>query len=109
MCSAPLHQDSWYRARIRIHASIDQVRTQLPLAVSVSPDGPAAASSRSPIYTNLRSTSGCFEADFDILDPPDLAEAFIQPAERRTSERPRLWASSTCPGFASPVTPEAPY
>ena len=57
-----------YRARIRIHAPVSQVRALLPLAVDVSPDGPDRC---------------IIEAtDFEILEPPDLAEAFVRLAER---------------------------
>jgi predicted DNA-binding transcriptional regulator YafY len=73
-----------YRARIRIHASVDQVRTQLPLAVSVSPDGPDRCIIQvgSDTPHQLALYIGLLDADFDILDPPDLAEAFIRLAER---------------------------
>jgi predicted DNA-binding transcriptional regulator YafY len=73
-----------YRARIRIHASVDQVRTQLPLAVSVSPDGPDSCIIQvgSDTPHQLALYIGLLDADFDILDPPDLAEAFVRLAER---------------------------
>lgn len=73
-----------YRARIRIHASVDQVRTQLPLAVSVSPDGPDSCIVQvgSDTPHQLALYIGLLDADFDILDPPDLAEAFLRLAER---------------------------
>jgi predicted DNA-binding transcriptional regulator YafY len=73
-----------YRARIRIHAPVDQVRTQLPLAVSVSPDGPDRCIIQvgSDTPHQLALYIGLLDADFDILDPPDLAEAVIRLAER---------------------------
>jgi predicted DNA-binding transcriptional regulator YafY len=73
-----------YRARIRIHASVEQVRTQLPLAVSVSPDGPDSCIIQvgSDTPHQLALYIGLLDADFDILDPPDLAEAFVRLAER---------------------------
>jgi predicted DNA-binding transcriptional regulator YafY len=73
-----------YRARIRIHAPVDQVRALLPLAVDVSADGPdrciIAAGSDTPHQLALY--IGLLDTDFDILEPPDLAEAFIRLAER---------------------------
>jgi predicted DNA-binding transcriptional regulator YafY len=73
-----------YRARIRIHAPIDHIRALLPLAVDVSPDGPdrciIEAGSDTPHQLALY--VGLLDTDFDILDPPDLAEAFIRLAER---------------------------
>jgi predicted DNA-binding transcriptional regulator YafY len=73
-----------YRARIRIHAPIDHIRALLPLAVDVSADGPdrciIEAGSDTPHQLALY--VGLLDTDFDILDPPDLAEAFIRLAER---------------------------
>jgi predicted DNA-binding transcriptional regulator YafY len=73
-----------YRARIRLHAPVDQVRALLPLAVDVSPDGPdrciMEAGSDTPHQLALY--IGLLDTDFDILEPPDLAEAFIRLAER---------------------------
>jgi predicted DNA-binding transcriptional regulator YafY len=73
-----------YRARIRIHAPVDQVRALLPLAVNVSADGPdrciIEAGSDTPHQLALY--VGLLDIDFDILEPPDLAEAFIRLAER---------------------------
>ena len=70
-----------YRARIRIHAPADQARALLPwqcryrrmgqLIIEVGSDTPQLA-----LYIGL------LDADFEILDPPDLAEAFIRLAER---------------------------
>lgn len=73
-----------YRARIRIHAPVDQVRTLLPLAVDVSAEGTdrciMEAGSDTPHQLALY--IGLLDTDFDILEPPDLAEAFIRLAER---------------------------
>jgi hypothetical protein len=73
-----------YRARIRVHAPIDQVRVLLPLAVDVSADGPdrciIEAGSDTPHQLALY--VGLLDRDFQVLDPPDLAEAFIRLAER---------------------------
>jgi predicted DNA-binding transcriptional regulator YafY len=73
-----------YRARIRIHAPLDQVRPLLPLAVGVSSDGPdrciIEAGSDTPHQLALY--IGLLDTDFEILEPPDLAEAFVRLAER---------------------------
>jgi predicted DNA-binding transcriptional regulator YafY len=73
-----------YRARIRIHAPASQVRALLPLAVDVSPDGPdrciIEAGSDTPHQLALY--VGLLDTDFEILEPPDLAEAFLRLAER---------------------------
>jgi len=73
-----------YRARIRIHAPVDQVRALLPLAVEASADGPdrciIEAGSDTPHQLALY--VGLLDTDFDILEPPDLAEAFIRLAAR---------------------------
>jgi predicted DNA-binding transcriptional regulator YafY len=73
-----------YRARIRIHAPVDQVRAQLPLAVDVSPDGPdrciIEAGSDTPHQLALY--IGLLDIDFEILEPADLATAFVRLAER---------------------------
>jgi predicted DNA-binding transcriptional regulator YafY len=73
-----------YRARIRLHAPVEQVRALLPLAVEVSPDGPdrciMEAGSDTPHQLALY--IGLLDTDFDILEPPDLAKAFIRLSER---------------------------
>jgi predicted DNA-binding transcriptional regulator YafY len=73
-----------YRARIRIHAPLDEVRPILPLAVDVSSDGPdrciIQAGSDTPHQLALY--IGLLDTDFEILEPSDLAEAFVRLAER---------------------------
>jgi predicted DNA-binding transcriptional regulator YafY len=73
-----------YRARIRIHAPADQVRALLPLAVEVSADGADSciieAGSDSPHQLALY--VGLLDLDFEIVEPPDLVEAFKHLAER---------------------------
>jgi predicted DNA-binding transcriptional regulator YafY len=73
-----------YRARIRIHAPVDQVRALLPLAVDVSSDGPdrciIEAGSDTPHQLALY--IGLLDTDFEILEPADLAKAFVRLAER---------------------------
>jgi predicted DNA-binding transcriptional regulator YafY len=73
-----------YRARIRIHAPADQVKALLPLAVDVSVDGPdrciIEAGSDSPHQLALY--VGLLDIDFEIVEPRELATAFIRLAER---------------------------
>jgi predicted DNA-binding transcriptional regulator YafY len=73
-----------YRARIRVHAPSDQMRALLPLAVSVSEDGAdhCVIEVGSDTPHELALYIGLVDADFEILDPPDLATAFIRLAER---------------------------
>jgi predicted DNA-binding transcriptional regulator YafY len=73
-----------YRARIRIHAPGDQVRALLPLAVSVSEDGSdhCVIEVGSDTPHQLALYIGLLDSDFEILDPPDLAEAFLRLSER---------------------------
>ena len=83
-----------YRARIRMHAPATQVRALLPLAVEVSADGPhqCIVEVGSDTPHQLALYIGLLDTDFDIIEPPELAEAFIRLAERyqraaRTSVR----------------------
>jgi len=73
-----------YRARIRIHAPLDQVRPLLPLAVDVSSDGPdrCIIQAGSDMPHQLALYIGLLDTDFEILEPSDLAEAFVRLAER---------------------------
>ncbi len=73
-----------YRARIRIHAPATQVRPLLPLAVSVSADGPedCIIEVGSDTPHQLALYIGLLDIDFEILDPPELAAAFIRLADR---------------------------
>ena len=73
-----------YRARIRIHAPASQVRELLPLAVSVSADGPedCIIEVGSDTPHQLALYIGLLDIDFEILDPPELAAAFIRLADR---------------------------
>ncbi|HTF40508.1 MAG TPA: DNA-binding transcriptional regulator, partial [Propionibacteriaceae bacterium] len=56
----------------------------LPLAVSVSADGPdhCIIEVGSDTPHQLALYIGLLDVDFEILDPPDLAEAFIRLAKR---------------------------
>jgi predicted DNA-binding transcriptional regulator YafY len=73
-----------YRARIRIHAPVTRVRGLLPVAVDVSSDGPdrciIEAGSDTPHQLALY--IGLLDTDFEILEPADLAEAFVRLAAR---------------------------
>ena len=84
-----------YRGRIRIHAPLDQVRALLPLAVDVAADGPdrciIEAGSDTPHQLALY--VGLLDIDFDILEPPGLADAFIRLAERYQRAAEALTAS----------------
>jgi predicted DNA-binding transcriptional regulator YafY len=73
-----------YRARIRIRAPANQVRPLLPLAVDVSADGRdrCIIDVGSDTPHQLALYVGLLDTDFDILDPPELAEAFLRLAER---------------------------
>ena len=73
-----------YRARIRIHAPANQVRGLLPLAVQVSAAGPrhCIIEVGSDTPHQLALYIGLLDTDFDILEPPDLADAFVWLAER---------------------------
>jgi predicted DNA-binding transcriptional regulator YafY len=73
-----------YRARIRIHAPVEQVRALLPLAVSVSTDGPnhCIIEVGSDTPHQLALYIGLLDTDFDIIEPASLADAFIRLAER---------------------------
>ena len=73
-----------YRARIRVHAAADQVRPLLPLAVSVSTDGPdrCIVEVGSDTPHQLALYIGLLDTDFDIIEPPELADAFVRLAER---------------------------
>ena len=65
-------------------APISHVRALLPVAVDVSPDGPdhciIEAGSDTPHQLALY--LGLLDTDFEILEPSDLATAFVRLAER---------------------------
>ena len=68
-----------YRARIRIHAPADQARAAAVGGVGI---GGWASSLHIEVGSDtphqLALYIGLLDADFDILEPPDLAEAFIR-------------------------------
>ena len=72
------------QARVRLHAPVEQVRARLPLAVSVTPDGPdhcvaEVGSDNAPMLTLHL---GLLEVDFEVLDAPELAEHLEKTAAR---------------------------
>ena len=72
------------QARVRLHAPAEQVRARLPLAVSVTPDGPdhcvaEVGSDNAPMLTLYL---GLLEVDFEVLDAPELAEHLEKTAAR---------------------------
>jgi predicted DNA-binding transcriptional regulator YafY len=73
-----------YRARIRLAAPADEVAARLPPAVEVTPDGPshcvADVGSDSPHMLAL--WVGMLDVDFEVLSPPDLADAFARLGRR---------------------------
>jgi predicted DNA-binding transcriptional regulator YafY len=73
-----------YRARVRIHAPVDQVRPLLPMAVDVSAEGRyrCIIDVGSDTPHQLALYIGLLDTDFDILDAPELAGAFVRLAER---------------------------
>ena len=73
-----------YRARVRIHAPVDQVRPLLPKAVDVSAEGRdrCIIDVGSDTPHQLALYIGLLDTDFDILDAPELANAFVRLAER---------------------------
>ena len=58
---------------------VEQVRALLPLAVSYRRTGRTAASSRQAQTPHqLALYLGLLDTDFEIIDPPELAEAFVR-------------------------------
>ena len=81
-----------YRARVRIHAPVDQVRPLLPMAVDVSAEGRdrCIIDVGSDTPHQLALYIGLLDTDFDILDAPELANAFVRLAERYQRAARRL-------------------
>jgi predicted DNA-binding transcriptional regulator YafY len=76
---------SWhYRARVIVHAPADHVRSRMPIPVDVEPLGPARCAfepgADSPQLLALY--LGMLDADFEIVDSPDLVDALRVLAER---------------------------
>ncbi len=73
-----------YRARVRLHASAEQVAARLPMAVSVQPEGPdrcvVEVGSDTPHMLTLY--LGLLDVDFEVIDAPELAEHLERMADR---------------------------
>jgi predicted DNA-binding transcriptional regulator YafY len=73
-----------YRARVRVAAPATDVRARLPVAVTVEPDGPnhcvIQVGSDTPHMLTLY--LGLLDADFEVLDAPELAAHLLATAER---------------------------
>ena len=71
-------QASWrYRARVIVHASADHVRRRLPIPVPIEPlgDDRCAFEAGSDYPTMLALYLGLLDADFTIVDAPELVDA----------------------------------
>lgn len=78
-------QAPWnYRARIRLAAPAEAVTSRLAPAAEATPDGPdhcvVEVGSDSPHQLAL--WIGMLDVDFEVLEPPELAEAFARLARR---------------------------
>ncbi|HET6949769.1 MAG TPA: WYL domain-containing protein [Acidimicrobiales bacterium] len=73
-----------YRARVLIRAPAEQVARQLPLAVAVEPvdAGSCVAEVGSDTPHMLALYLGLLDVDVDVLDNPELAQAFDRLADR---------------------------
>lgn len=73
-----------YRARVRVAAPATDVRSRLPAAVTVEPDGPnhcvIQVGSDTPHMLTLY--LGLLDVDFEVLDAPELAAHLLTTAER---------------------------
>ncbi|WP_433723069.1 hypothetical protein ACQP0C_23345 [Nocardia sp. CA-129566] len=73
-----------YRARVRVAAPATDVRSRLPAAVTVEPDGPnhcvLQVGSDTPHMLTLY--LGLLDVDFEVLDAPELAAHLLATAER---------------------------
>ncbi|MFD0363062.1 helix-turn-helix transcriptional regulator [Nocardia sp. GCM10030253] len=73
-----------YRARVRVAAPAAEVRTRMPAAVTVDPDGPkhcvVHVGSDTPHMLTLY--LGLLDVDFEVLDAPELAAHLRATAER---------------------------
>jgi len=73
-----------YRARVIVHASAAHVRDRLPIPIDVEPldDNRCALEPGSDHPQLLALYLGMLDADFEIVDSPELADALRQIAER---------------------------
>jgi predicted DNA-binding transcriptional regulator YafY len=91
-----------YRARVIVHASAAHVRDRLPIAIDVEPlsDNRCAFEPGSDHPHMLALYLGMLDADFDIVDAPDLADAL-----RQIAQRYQRAAETTQPGHDSSTGP----
>ncbi|WP_329408787.1 YafY family transcriptional regulator [Nocardia vinacea] len=73
-----------YRARVRVAAPATAVRTRLPAAVTVEPDGPnhCVIQVGSDTPHTLTLYLGLLDVDFEVLDAPELSAHLRATAER---------------------------
>ena len=73
-----------FHAKVRLHASADHVRSRLPLAVEVTPEGSGqcVAEVGSDNAQMLALYLGMLEVDFEVLDAPRLASELAKTGER---------------------------
>ncbi|MEV4237387.1 MULTISPECIES: YafY family protein [unclassified Nocardia] len=73
-----------YRAKVRVAAPATTVRTRLPAAVTVEPDGPnhCVIQVGSDTPHTLTLYLGLLDVDFEVLDAPELASHLRSTAER---------------------------
>lgn len=73
-----------YRARVRLHLGAEIARARLSRAIEVTPDGPgrcvALVGSDTPHQIAL--WVGLLDVDFEVLGPPEVAEAFARLSDR---------------------------
>ena len=73
-----------YRARVRLHLPAEAARARLSPAIEVTPDGPdrciAVVGSDTPHQVAL--WVGLLDVDFEVLGPPEVAEAFGRLGDR---------------------------
>ena len=80
-----------FRAAVRVHAPAERVRQWLPAAVVVEPfpDGDCLAHVGSDSPDALAGWLGLMDADFEVVDSPELADACLRLAERLRSAATR--------------------
>jgi predicted DNA-binding transcriptional regulator YafY len=93
-----------YRARVIVHAPADHVRGRLPIPIDVEPlgDDRCAFEPGSDHPELLALHLGMLDADFEIVDAPELAEALGRLAERFR----RAYSASSSTGMLPRVAPE---
>jgi predicted DNA-binding transcriptional regulator YafY len=89
-----------FLGRIRLHASADEVRDRLPPAVSlVSEDsGTCTVEVGSDSAYMLALYIGLLDVDFEVVDPPELADAVARLGKRYATASRRRRKSGAAPG-----------